>query len=179
MQRKSLAGLAAVPLAFSSPALADEQSWDTASTIARNGLVVAALALPAAQGDWSGAKQAALSLGATKLVVSGLKHTIEAERPDRSNDNSFPSGHTSVSFAAAATLGRRHGWRYGLPAHIVATFVGVARVEAKKHYVEDVIVGAIIGESAGWLLTTPKSASVQFFPWGDTRSAGVYVAMQF
>ena len=179
MQRSTIGALAAISLGFSSPSVASENGWDTASTIARDGLIVAALGVPAVQGDWAGAKQAALSLVASKVVTGGLKLTIDAERPDRSNNNSFPSGHTSTSFAAAATLGRRHGWEYGIPAHLVAAFVGVARIEAKKHYVQDVIVGAVIGEAAGWLLTAPKNSSVQFFPWGDTQSAGVHVAMRF
>lgn len=179
MQRTAIRVVAAVSLSFSTPAFADEQDWDTASTVARDGLVVAALGIPAVQGDWTGAKQAALSLGTTQLVTTGLKNTIHAERPDQSNNKSFPSGHTSMSFAAAATIGKRHGWEYGVPAHLVAAFVGLARVEAKKHYVEDVLVGAAIGEAAGWLFTQPANTNVQFFPWGDTDGAGLQVAMRF
>ena len=179
MQRTTFGALTAIALSFSTPVLGNEQGWDTASTIGRNGLVAAALAVPVVQGDWTGAKQAAFSIGTTRLVTAGLKHTIEAERPDRSNNNSFPSGHTSTSFAAAATLGKRYGWEYGVPAHLLAAFVGIARVEAKKHYVQDVIVGAVIGEAAGWLLTTPKDSDVQFFPWGGPHGAGVHLAMRF
>ena len=169
----------AASLLMATPARADEKDWSTASDIGRNGLMVVALGLPAVQGDWKGAKQAAFSLGATYAVTTGLKHVVEEERPDRSNDKSFPSGHTSSSFAAAATLHKRHGWEAGLPAHAVAAFVGLARVKADKHFVHDVVVGAAIGEAAGWLLTSRRSAKVQWLPWGDARSGGVAVSMRF
>lgn len=170
--------LAAILLA-ASPAEASDKGWATASDVGRNGLVIVALGLPAVQGDWQGTKQAAFSLGATYAVTTGLKHVVEEERPDGSDDKSFPSGHTSSSFAAAATLHKRHGWEVGVPAHVVAAFVGVARVKADKHYVHDVIVGAAIGEAAGWLLTSRKNERVQWLPWADSKGGGVTVAMKF
>ena len=169
----------AASLLIATPAYAGEKGWETASDIGRGALVVTALGLPAVQGDWKGTKQAAFSLGATYAVTSGLKLVVEEERPDESNDKSFPSGHTSSSFAAAATLHKRHGWEVGVPAHIVATFVGVARVKADKHFVHDVIAGAVIGEAAGWLLTSRKNDKVQWVPWADSKGGGVTVAMRF
>ncbi len=171
--------VAALLLTIATPALADEKDWGTASDIGRDALTVVALGLPAVQGDWEGAKEAAFSIGATYVVTRGLKHIISEERPDESNDKSFPSGHTSQSFAAAATLHKRYGWEVGVPAHLVATFVGVARVKADKHYVHDVIAGAVIGEAAGWLLTSRKNDKVQWVPWGDAHGGGVTVAMRF
>lgn len=179
MYRAGIGALAAVSLGISGPATASERDWDLASDVGRNALVVAALGLPAVQGDWRGTKQAALSMGSARLATGSLKYAIDAERPDGSNNNSFPSGHTSTSFAAAATLGKRHGWEYGVPARAVALFVGVARVKAKKHYVRDVIAGAAIGEAAGWLLTTPKNSNVRWLPWADTKGAGAHVSVQF
>ena len=169
----------AAALLVATPADAGDKGWATASDIGRGALVVTALGLPAVQGDWNGTKQAALSLGATYAVTSGLKHVIEEERPDESNDKSFPSGHTSSSFAAAATLHKRHGWEVGVPAHLVAAFVGAARVKADKHFVHDVIAGAAIGEAAGWLLTSRKNDQVQWLPWADSKGGGVTVAMRF
>jgi membrane-associated phospholipid phosphatase len=178
MARLALPALAAT-LFLAAPAAASDDGWATASDIGRGALVVTALGLPSVQGDWEGTKQAAFSLGATYAVTSGLKLVIEEERPDESNDKSFPSGHTSSSFAAAAALHKRHGWEVGIPAHIVATFVGVARVKADKHFVHDVIAGAVIGEAAGWLLTSRKDERVQWVPWGGTRGGGVSLAMRF
>jgi membrane-associated phospholipid phosphatase len=169
----------AASLFLATPAHADESDWATASDIGRDVLVVTALGLPTVQGDWQGTKQAAFSLGATFAVTTTLKHVIHEERPDESDDNSFPSGHTSSSFAAAATLHKRYGWEVGVPAHLVAAFVGVARVKADKHFVHDVIAGAAIGEAAGWLLTDRKNDKVQWLPWADGKGGGVTVAMKF
>src|SRR5687767_4849279 len=169
----------AAALLVATPAHAGDKGWATASDVGRGALVVTALGLPAVQGDWKGTKQSAFSLGATYAVTSGLKHVIEEERPDESNDKSFPSGHTSSSFAAAATLHKRHGWEVGMPAHLVAAFVGAARVKADKHFVHDVIAGAAIGEAAGWLLTSRKNDQVQWVPWADSGGGGVTVAMRF
>lgn len=153
--------------------------WDKASDVGRDALVVAALAVPAVQGDWEGDGQAALSIGSAFAVTEILKRTIREERPDHSDNRSFPSGHTSSSFAAAATLEKRYGWKVGIPAHIVAAFVGVARVEAKKHFVRDVIAGAAIGEAAGWLLTSRHDAHVRWLPYADSHGAGATVALRF
>jgi membrane-associated phospholipid phosphatase len=177
MARLILAAGAALLLA--TPAEASDKGWATASDIGRGALVATALGLPSVQGDWEGTKQAAFSLGATFAVTSGLKLVVEEERPDHSDDKGFPSGHTSSSFAAAATLHKRHGWEVGVPAHIVATFVGVARVKADKHFVHDVIAGAAIGEAAGWLLTSRKNDKIQWLPWGNSHGGGIAVAMRF
>jgi membrane-associated phospholipid phosphatase len=166
-------------LLLASPAQASDKGWGTASDVGRDALVVTALGLPAVQGDWQGTRQAAFSLGATFAVTFGLKQLVHEERPDESDDKSFPSGHTSSSFAAAATLQKRYGWQVGLPAHAVAAFVGVARVKADKHFVHDVIAGAAIGEAAGWLLTSRKDDRVQWLPWGDAHGGGVAMAMRF
>jgi len=166
-------------VACSNPARASHEDWSTASDVARTGLLAAALGVPAVQGDWEGGKQAAFSIAGAFVVTQGLKGVIDEERPDKSDNDSFPSGHTSSSFAAAATLHRRYGWEVGLPAHAVATFVAVARVKADKHFVKDVIVGAAIGEASGWIFTRPANANVQWWPWGHTKGGGMTVSARF
>lgn len=167
--------LAAAPL----PATASEDGWDDAGTIARDALVVAAFGIPILEGDWDGALQAGGSIAATSLITAGLKEAFPSTRPDLSDDKSFPSGHTSVAFAAAGTIHNRHGWEVGLPAYLVASFVGLSRVEARKHRVGDVLVGAALGAGTAHLITRRKNDRVQIIPWGDTKSAGVVVAMRF
>ena len=171
--------LAGASLLTASPASASDKGWDDASTVARDALIIAALGVPLVEHDGKGLKQAVFSLGATQAATSGLKAVIHEDRPDHSDDNSFPSGHTSMSFASAATLEKRYGWKVGLPAHVVAAFVAVARVEARKHHVHDVIVGGAIGEAAGWLITTNRNSKVQWLPWGDAHGGGATVAIRF
>lgn len=166
-------------LLFVSPAQASEKSWADAGTAVEIGLVVIALGAPAVQEDWNGDLQAAGSIAAAGLITQGLKETFPKLRPDGSDNRSFPSGHTSVSFAAAATITNRYGWKAGLPAQVVAAFVGLSRIEARKHDVADVLVGAAIGETSGFLITSKRNNNVQVFPWASTKSAGISVAARF
>ena len=157
----------------------DTKGWDDSGSVARDILVVTALALPAVKGDWKGEVQAIASIGGAFLVTRVLKETVKARRPDGSDRRSFPSGHASTSFAAAATLYNRYGWKIGLPAHAVAAFVGISRVEARRHRWGDVLTGAAIGEASGLLLTKKLHPAVQLTPWGDTKSGGISLAMRF
>ena len=176
---RKLAALTPLALFAASTAHANNNDWDNASDIVRDALVIAAIGVPAVQEDWNGALQAGGSLLAAGGVTYALKHTIHENRPDHSDNKSFPSGHTSVSFAAAATLQNRYGWKVGLPAQLAAAFVGLARVEADKHHVHDVIAGAVIGEAAGFLITRQRDSAVKVFPWGDAHGAGVALAARF
>src|SRR5690606_28608549 len=171
MIRCSAAGLAfALSLSIAAPTQASEKGWDDAGTVAKNALVVVAFGVPAVQGDWEGVLEAGGSIGGTILITQGLKEAFPSRRPDGSDNKSFPSGHTSTSFAAAATLHNRYGWEAGLPAYVVASFVGLSRVEAKRDRVGDVLVGAAIGTATGHLITTKANDKVRVVPWGDTQS---------
>lgn len=171
---------AALALGLATPAAAaSNASWGKASDIGRDGLVLAAFAVPAVHGDLEGMGSAALSQAATGFVTKKLKNWTDETRPDGSDTKSFPSGHTSASFAAAATLHKRYGWKYGVPAYAVASFVGVARVQADRHYVHDVLAGAAIGTAGGWFLTRRRNDKVQWLPWGGARGGGVDLAVRF
>lgn len=175
-----LAPLALVTLVAASPALGSpDQSWDEASSVARDGLIIAALGVPLLKKDSAGGLQAAASMGAAFGATAGLKEAFPEWRPDRSNRKSFPSGHTSVSFAAAANLQNRYGRKFGIPAHVAAAFVAIARVKARKHDWDDVLAGAAIGEAAGLLVTRRRSSTMVVIPYGDLRHAGVVLAMRF
>jgi membrane-associated phospholipid phosphatase len=167
-------------LMFSQPACArNTKAWDNASGIGRDILVAAAFGVPAVQGDWKEDLQAGESMGAALIAVEGLKKAFPELRPDGSDRQSFPSGHTAVSFAAAASLQNRYGWQVGIPAQLAAAFVGLSRVEARKHHWYDVAVGAAIGETSGFLLTSKRDTNVRVFPWGDSEGGGAVLAMRF
>ena len=157
----------------------DTKAWNTASNIGRDGLVVAALGLPAINGDWQGDLQAGASIIGTFALTTGLKEIFPETRPDGSDRKSFPSGHAGTAFAAAATLQNRYGWQVGIPAQVVAAFVGLSRVQARKHHWYDVVAGAAIGETTGFLLTSKRNDRVRVLPWGDTQGGGVVVGMRF
>ncbi len=57
---------------------------------------------------------------------------------------SFPSGHTSSSFAAATALSL-HYKKYAAAFYIVAALIGFSRIYLYVHYPSDVAAGAIVG----------------------------------
>jgi membrane-associated phospholipid phosphatase len=169
--------LVATPAAVSAK---NEKTWDTASSVGAYGLTAVAIGLPLVKHDSKGALQAAGSVVAAQLVTLGLKEAFPELRPDRSDRKSFPSGHTSQAFAAAATIFNREGKSAGIPALGVAAFVGLARVQADKHHWYDVVAGAAIGASAGFLITHDRpEKSALIMPWGDSKGGGISIAMRF
>lgn len=97
---------------------------------------------------WQFVKTMGTSL-ATTLI---LKKVINKERPN-GEDYAFPSGHTSNAFAGAAFLERRFGWEVGIPAYLLASYVGWTRVDADKHDYWDVLGGAVVGVGSAYLFT--------------------------
>jgi len=95
-----------------------------------------------------------LELAASALVANGvttivLKKIIGRERPNGSNNRSMPSGHTSQSFAVATVVNEIYGQNAGIVAYLVATLVGISRINDNEHYLSDVIVGAGLGTIIG------------------------------
>ena len=50
--------------------------------------------------------------------------------------------------ATAAVLGRHYGWKVGVPAFVLASYVAFCRVHDNKHYLSDVVFGAAMGLAA-------------------------------
>lgn len=108
--------------------------------------------------DKKGLWQFTKSYGITLGLTYALKYSINKPRPEGKTDgHAFPSGHTSVAFSGASFLQRRYGWRYGIPAYAVATFVAFSRLEGldDRHDGWDVLGGAVIGIGSTYLFTTP------------------------
>ncbi len=83
-------------------------------------------------------------------MVAPLKIVAGRERPDGSNDYSFPSGHSANAFAISTVFGRRYGREVGLPLFVLAGFVPVARIHDRHHFFSDVVAGSVLGVVAGW-----------------------------
>lgn len=71
-----------------------------------------------------------------------------------SNDNSFPSGHTSTVFHSAGYIHRRYGFKYSIPAYALAGFTAASRIDSKKHDILDVLAGTAIGLGSNLVFTT-------------------------
>ncbi|MGO9656814.1 MAG: phosphatase PAP2 family protein [Acidimicrobiales bacterium] len=120
------------------------------------------LALAGAEGWRAGRPGQALwragaALGAESVLVNGLvKLAFRRRRPQSTGPrplplriprtSSFPSGHASAAFFAAALL------RDGAPAPLVylaAATVASSRVHVGMHHASDVIAGAAVGAALG------------------------------
>jgi hypothetical protein len=109
------------------------------------------------------------------VLTIALKLASDRDRPD-GGERSFPSGHTSATFASAAVLEGNFGWKVGVPAYAVAGFVGWTRIRDNQHWLTDVVFGSTIGivagkavtgghHLAGWTVApavSPQSAAVYF-----------------
>ena len=87
-----------------------------------------------------------------QTLTTGIKIAARRTRPD-GTEFSFPSGHTSVSFAAATVVQRHFGWKAGVPAYAMASFVAASRIHEKRHFLSDVTFGAAVGIASGWAVT--------------------------
>lgn len=132
-----------------------------------------------------------LIMGAT---VQTMKNTISIERPDGSNNHSFPSGHTATAFVGAHILFKEYKdasiW-IGISGYAVATATGTMRVLNKKHWVSDVVTGAgvgILSAELGYMLLPvwhnilgikEKDKSLVIMPIVNTENMGLALAYTF
>jgi len=156
------AALAAIGVA----AIATLDAEDAASVGDVTRLIPAAAGLAMTLGarDSEGRKQWLLA-GSTSLAATwGLKHIADKERPNAHNKRSFPSGHASAGFFGASFIYRRYGPRWGVPAWVVAAYTGASRVNAERHYVDDVLSSLSLGLMSNWLFTSPISDRLALNP---------------
>lgn len=142
-------------------------------------LPAAALIMTYAHGDDDGTAQFIKAFALAQFVTGALKLTIDSRRPN-GGEFSFPSGHTASAFAGAAFLHRRYGWRYGGPAYMLATVVGISRITSNNHWPGDVLAGAVIGIGTNWLITSeyqPRDAAIAPAVIGE--SPGLAIALAF
>ena len=159
------------------PALAlDEDGYKTLSHVLAIGLPMAAAGISLAHDDTPGLVQLAKSETFTLAATEVLKLTVDETRPTGRDDKSFPSGHTSVSFAAAQYMQMRGGWEYGVPAYVAATLVGYSRVRADEHYWKDVIAGAALGIASSYYFTDKESRWGKFSVLASPRAVHAQVS---
>lgn len=82
------------------------------------------------------------------VYTQALKHLVGRERPDGSNDLSFPSGHASNAFTMATVISR-HYPKAAVPGFGVATYIALSRMASNKHHLSDIVAGAGFGFGVG------------------------------
>jgi hypothetical protein len=130
-------------------------------------------------------KATAYSSGLTNI----LKYTIREPRPGSSPArNSFPSGHATSAFAFSGYIYQEHGWKWGIPAMGLATFVGVSRINDNRHYLHDVLAGMTIGMMYGVGISKideanrdagKKEVGISIVPLFDSTTRGLAIYKEF
>jgi len=95
----------------------------------------------------------------SQVMVQSLKYIVRRDRPDHSNNKSFPSGHSASAFATATVLQRYYGWKVGVPAYAVGSYVALARMSWNRHHASDVVMGAGFGIAAARTVTMSVAKS--------------------
>lgn len=133
------------------------------------------------------------ALFATFLYTSSLKIIVERDRPESfivnesqesSLNASFPSGHTSTSFATAGSLMASAGPIVGVPVLVLAGLTGYSRIQQRVHFTGDVIFGATLGYTMGVGFYKKQSkgrfANLNILPYFENRESwGVTLNYKF
>ena len=106
-----------------------------------------------------------------QVFTMGLKQATRRARPEGTGF-SFPSGHTAMAFASATVLQRHFGWKVGIPAYAVASYVAASRVQTQRHYLSDVAFGAALGIVAGRTIGIGHGRQLLLTPLAQRRGAG-------
>ncbi len=97
------------------------------------------------------------------VATTILKTTIDRTRPfvtypddihkhSVAGSKSYPSGHTSMAFAAATSISLQYPkWYVIAPAFIYASGVGYSRMYLGVHYPTDVLAGAVLGAGSSFV----------------------------
>jgi membrane-associated phospholipid phosphatase len=160
------------------PTLASS-TLETVGDIGQIALPITALSTTLFKSDIKGFSEFAYSFFLSTGSVQLLKHTVHRERPNHGSQ-SFPSGHTANGFVAASFLQFRYGWQYGIPAYTAAAITGYSRIQAKKHWTTDVLVGAVIGIGSSFLFTDKYMKKVEITPYyhPDNKEMGITATAQ-
>jgi membrane-associated phospholipid phosphatase len=82
------------------------------------------------------------------VLTQGLKAAVDRRRPTGSK-HSFPSGHSSATFATAAVIEQHYGWKVAAPFYALGGYVSLSRMVDNQHWASDVIFGAAVGIVSG------------------------------
>lgn len=128
------------------------------------------------------------------IAVNSIKRFAKEERPDGSNNQSFPSGHAATVFMGAEFLWQEYKnvspW-IGIAGYTIAAGTGFLRMYNNKHWFTDIVAGAGFGilstKMAYWLYPTIKTTffrgkhlkNVTALPYYNIKSAGIYCNINF
>lgn len=170
----------AASFALAPPALAkSNDNIETAGTAVALALPVATGGITLIKDDWPGFAQFLAVTGATVGTAFLLKQVIHEDRPDHSDNKSFPSDTAALAFAPAQFLWDRYGWQYGAPAYLAAGFVGYSRVESEQHHWWDVAASAGIAFGYSKFITHVYHRQIDFQTGLYATPHAAYVSLAY
>lgn len=103
--------------------------------------------------------QGVITLTMSQIITYSLKSLLSRERPYKIleglntfdiilKDHSFPSGHTSATFAIATTVALNIP-KLSIIVFGIASLIGISRIYLGVHYPTDVVAGMILGIGSG------------------------------
>jgi membrane-associated phospholipid phosphatase len=165
---------------------------DLAGQMVPNALYSLGQALAGYSGDKYGYTRAIGMLKASayaSAVTTAIKYSVREPRPGKTTErNSFPSGHSTTAFAFGGYVYEEHGWKWGVPALVVASFVGASRINDNRHYLHDVLAGTTIGLAYGIGISkidknkkekNDNSSSLTILPIFDWDTKGIALVTEF
>lgn len=126
-------------------------------------LVTAALLLIPKKTRWaglSGLMSVALGFIIANLLLKNLVARIRPYDIEQAliplialpTDYSFPSGHTTASFACALAFFQTLPRRYGVAAIVLAALIAFSRLYVGVHYPTDVLGGLLVAAVSSWVV---------------------------
>jgi len=105
----------------------------------------------------------------TQAFTQAIKQSVRRDRPT-GECCSFPSGHSSATFATAAVLERHLGLRGAWPTMLLASYVAISRLHDNRHFLSDVVFGAALGTATGWTVVGRHGRSS--YTWMPVKTPG-------
>jgi len=194
-------GIAAAPSVFSpsfrrespeftelwGPSMFADNFFEVGETIGNGAFPVAASVLSWGIGEAAGSQRLSefgsdlfRAQAVNGFLTIALKASINRTRPN-GGSYSYPSGHTSSAFAAASTVYADFGKTWGIPAFVLAGYVGLSRLQEGRHYVSDVVAGGILGTYVSLKLARRKKSEnkISIAPLINDGVVGFSFAMRF
>ena len=119
-------------------------------------------------------------------IVEAVKVSVRRDRPTplpgqttSGSGYSFPSGHATLTFAAATVLQQHLGYKAGIPTYLIASYVAMSRLHDNVHFASDVAFGSglgiLIGRSVTWHGRNFYGWNVTPCPMLVPRGAGIII----
>ena len=164
----------AITIGIAATGHAQVKTWHNIGEIGGPIFWAAGLASSLVQDGSQGLDHAARTLDG--MIVSGglaelIHFAVPERRPYGTTLDSFPSGHTTLSFAVAAAQSHYHPKQAPFW-YAAAGLIGYARVAGHDHYFQDVLVGAGFGYAGGQLSASSRHGWI-VAPLVENRHVGL------